>query len=390
LSVSILAGPSVPALLQQITATKTKVRLGLLTSAGSRAKQPGESETTQLIVEELWPSSAEHGYDPARIAEQIRAIADKGLIDHLMIECGVETPAMAFASLFVPGGETGHALAGVAALTNSVLAIAPSTLLNELIHRRGAAENVSLGFITEQLEFVDVIVLESTQNHSDSGLARAVATTLNPRALVLDLSESTLKELLANTASFDFAAALDSAGWRRLIDESLTEPMTRLEKVSAFAYRARTPFHPERFWNLLRDGLSGVFRAKGFFWLATRMDLVGGLNLAGAESHCAAAGQWWAARDEYTRQHEMPERTQKEWKEPFGDRRQAIAFMTLDLDPDILKAKLDACLLTDAEVTAGADSWQALTDPFPSWSHHSHDHECDHDHESDEHDCCHH
>jgi hypothetical protein len=138
----------------------------------------------------------------------------------------------------------------------------------------------------------------------------------------------------------------------------------------------------------LQNTIPGVFRAKGFFWLATRMDAVGGLNLAGVESHCAMAGNWWASRDERIRKSEMPERTRKAWREPFGDRRQAIAFMGVDFDPASLRAELDACLLTDFEAAAGAGSWQSLTDPFPCWSHHDHGH--DHGHDCDQHDCCEH
>src|SRR5256886_9013564 len=43
-------------------------------------------------------------------------------------------------------------------------------------------------------------------------------------------------------------------------------------KVTAFSYHARRPFHPDRFATLLQKGLRRVFRAKGFFWLATRME----------------------------------------------------------------------------------------------------------------------
>ena len=80
-----------------------------------------------------------------------------------------------------------------------------------------------------------------------------------------------------------------------------------------------------------------MFRAKGFFWLATRMDIVGGLNIAGSECHYSPAGQWWAANDheEHSGHAEIPDRLKKEWAEPFGDRRQAIAFMGIDLDSPI-------------------------------------------------------
>ena len=79
------------------------------------------------------------------------------------------------------------------------------------------------------------------------------------------------------------------------------------------------------------------------------------------------------------RQAEMPERSRKEWQEPFGDRRQSFAIMALDTDRNILQAQLDACLLTEAEMAGGPNSWFHFADPFPSWpSHaHAHDHACD-------------
>jgi hypothetical protein len=70
--------------------------------------------------------------------------------------------------------------------------------------------------------------------------------------------------------------------------------------------------------------------------------------------------------------------------EPFGDRRQAIAFMGIDLNSAELSEQLDACLLSASEMSSGVDSWATLSDPFPAWSAKTHDHECD------DHDCCHH
>jgi G3E family GTPase len=156
--------------------------------------------------------------------------------------------------------------------------------------------------------------------------------------------------------------------------------------VTTFVYRARRPFHPEKFWNLIQNPFLGVFRAKGFFWLASRMSMVGGLNIAGSECHYSPAGQWWAANahDNHSHHPEIPDRLKKEWEEPFGDRRQAIAFMGIDADAADLSAQLNACLLSDSEMASGEQSWATLPDPFPSWSPKTHDHECE------DHDCCHH
>jgi G3E family GTPase len=166
------------------------------------------------------------------------------------------------------------------------------------------------------------------------------------------------------------------------------EPSVRRsdQGVTNFVYRARRPLHPEKFWNLIQRPFPGVFRAKGFFWLATRMSNVGGLNIAGSECHYSPAGQWWAANAHanYSEHGEIPDRLKKEWVEPFGDRRQAIAFMGIDLDSTDLSARLDACLLNESEMKSGERSWAKLPDPFPAWSAKTHDHECE------EHDCCHH
>jgi G3E family GTPase len=359
LSVSIVAGPSADGLVQQIGIINDKQ--GLILRAGS-----------------LSPEGQ-------RALEQISAIAEQGEVAHLIIECDSHMPAVAYASLLLS-----PPLTQTARLTKTVLAIRPSDLVDSLI-RVAKVELGSPCFLAEQLEFVNNIVLDGGNEDPDSKRARDISTALNPRALVSDLSPETVKGLLdsAETTLFDFAAAVDGAGWRQLIDGEIL-PHGEESGIASFAYRARRPFHPGRFWTLLQDGLPGLFRAKGFFWLAPRMDLVGGLNLAGAELHCAGAGQWWAARDDHARQHHMPERTRKEWKEPFGDRRQAIAFIGLDIDREACKTQLDACLLTDSEMAAGPESWATLTDPFPSWAAHSHTHECEHDRESGDHECCHH
>jgi G3E family GTPase len=65
--------------------------------------------------------------------------------------------------------------------------------------------------------------------------------------------------------------------------------------ISSFVYYARRPFHPGR---LLHDALSrqwgGVLRSKGFFWLATRHDVMGLWQSAGGawqgEPRCGADG----------------------------------------------------------------------------------------------------
>ena len=380
MSVSIAAGPGVTAFFDAISAAPTRHRTGLVTSSTRDASKG-------LTVFHLPPES-----DPDRIVNEIRVIAGKHTVDHLIIECEPDRPPMAYASLFVGAPDAPQILNDVSRLTTTVFAIQPAALLGAILSR--GKNSLPACFIAEQIEFVSHIFLEGSSGDHDCELARSIALALNPRAQVSPLSPVTLEKWHDRRGiSFDFEAALNAAGWRQLLDAE--QPILIPDKkISAFGYCARRPFHPERFWDLLQQNWHGVFRAKGFFWLASRMNEVGGLNLAGSELHCASAGVWWATRDHSSREFEMPDRTRAEWKEPFGDRRQSFAIMALDVDRTTLETPLDACLLTDAEMTGGSDSWKKFSDPFPSWSTHSHahhhDHECDHHHGSEEHDCCHH
>lgn len=364
LSVSIAAGPAVTAFLDTIVSAKT----GLLTSTRTEASR-------NLTFFRQPPES-----NPDQIVKEIRAIADKRAIEHLIIECEPDRPPMAYASLFATADHLPQTLIA------TVFVIQPADFLDAILGR--GTNSLPACFLAEQMEFVSHIFLDAASGDRDFDLARSIAHALNPRAEVSLLSSAGVKlsQHLSPT-SFDFEAALAGAGWRQLLDGVAPASITD-DRITALAYEARRPFHPGRFWELLQKNLGGVFRAKGFFWLATRMEEVGGLNLAGAELHCASAGAWWATRDQSVREAEMPERTRSEWEEPFGDRRQTFAIMALDVNRNTLQSQLDACLLSDEEMAEGPESWKNIADPFPSWSSHAHHHH--HDHDSEEHDCCHH
>lgn len=363
MSVSIVAGPAANALL---------ARLEL--SPRTMVEQPA-------------------GASPDQVIERIRSLAGQGGVNDLIIQCEPDRPPMAYASLFA-ANDPDSSLAKVARLTTSAFAIETKTFLDAILQR--AADSVPACFMAEQMEFVDRIVFDN--GSPDFDLARSIASALNPRAQVSRLNDvNTDWWKSAPERSFDFNASLAGAGWRQLLDGD-QEKRTTDSRVTALGYSSWRPFHPERFSNFLRQK-SHVFRAKGFFWLASRMNEVGGLNLAGADLHCSSAGGWWATRDARSRETEMPEHARQQWKEPFGDRRQTFAVMALDVDQQNLKSALDACLLTDAEMSLGPEQWKHFADPFPSWSHHHHhhSHECDHEHEhehehdgEDEHHCCQH
>ena len=377
LPVSIVAGPDARALVHVVVSRGAKCRFGLLASSSA------DSETIhdELMVEQLVAAKG-GGYDPEQIRAQISAIAEKALIEHLIVECDSKTHPIALASLFLPDGAPGQQFLEVARLSSILFAIDAKTLLNSIVSGNDVPGVTSSCILADQVECADTVMLNGEPAGRDFKRARAVVSALNPSVRIIQRSPGTVSpKLLDAGRSFDFEAVLAGAGWRKMMEG---EPHAGRgdEGVTKFVYRARRPFHPEKFWNLIQKPFSDVFRAKGFFWLASRMDVVGGLNIAGAECHYSPAGQWWAAHDSHPA--EIPDRLKKEWAEPFGDRRQAIAFMGIDLNWAELSARLDACLLSASEMTLGELGWATLPDPFPAWSARTHDHECD------DHDCCHH
>jgi G3E family GTPase len=112
-------------------------------------------------------------------------------------------------------------------------------------------------------------------------------------------------------------------------------------------YQARRAFVREKFHALLATGLPGVVRAKGFFWIQEQPDEMGFLSLAGGAVRSDFLNYWWATLVETGKaaRSDVPEKVERLWHEPHGDRRQELVFIGTDLDEPALRAALDQCLV---------------------------------------------
>jgi G3E family GTPase len=311
------------------------------------------------------------------LLREVAKLAQEGRFDYLLIEStGVSEP-LPIAMTFTLEAEEGQTLAHVARLDTMVTVVDGPAFFDEfgsqdMLLDRGMAlgeedERTIADLLVDQVEFADVILLNKTDlmDADDVGALEGVLRHLNPVAKIIrtERSQAPLSELL-NTGRFDMEKASSSAGWLRELQGHHT-PETEEYGIASFVWRARKPLHPERFWDMMNDEWDGVLRSKGFFWLATRPEVAYQWSHAGGSCTFEPAGRWIASIP--LEERDAHDIDLSRWDDTWGDRVQEIVIIGAEMDRDDLTRRLDACLLTDAELKRGWDAWTTLPDPFPTY-----------------------
>ncbi|MFI6159835.1 GTP-binding protein [Micromonospora haikouensis] len=312
---------------------------------------------------------------------EVARLARLGRFDYLLIESSGISEPMPVAATFAFGVEGGQVLDDLARLDTTVTVVDAAGLLamieaGESLEARGLAayEGDDRGIadlLVDQIEFADVLVVNKTDlvGAADLKVVEALLTRLNPAARQVRAVHGRVPPAeVLDTGRFDLERAETAPGWVAELNGGHV-PETEEYGISSIVFRDHRPFHPQRLWRLLAEGVDGygVVRSKGFLWLASRPDVQALWSQAGPTGRCdplgvpvVASGQWPQDPDERA---ELESR----WHPVFGDRQQELVLIGVHLDGDGLRAALAACLLTDTEIAAGEDAWRALPDPFPRW-----------------------
>jgi len=315
---------------------------------------------------------------------EVAELAKAGRFDYVLIESSGISEPLPVAETFTFRDELGVSLSDLARLDTLVTVVDALSFPQEYLAANtlldvGATtdeediRNVS-NLLTEQVEFANIILVNKTDLVSPDDLKAlmAVLRHLNRSARIIPIEQGRVdNDAVFNTGLFDFEQASQSAGWlAELRGEHV--PESEAYGIESFVYRARRPFHPERFWQFLHTPWPGggrLLRSKGLFWLASRYEAAGEIAQAGGILHYGAAGHWWAsvAPEHWPEDEASREAILAEWDAEVGDCRQEIVFIGQSLDTKNAIDLLDACLLTDAEMHMGPEAWAALSDPFPQW-----------------------
>jgi G3E family GTPase len=317
------------------------------------------------------------------LLKEVSRLANENRFDYLLIEStGVSEP-LPVAQTFTFADENGYSLESLTRLDTMVTVVDACNFLSQFHDADSLAEHdLAIGeedertiadLLIGQVEFADVIVINKIDLVLPAEYAelKTILRRLNPSARILTAERGNvpLSEVLA-TNLFDMEKAQTSAGWIQELNQVHT-PETEEYKIGSLVFRSRRPFHPERFWNFVRNDWPGLLRSKGFFWLATRNDIIGGWSQAGGSAEHRPVGIWWAAvpKDRWPTEKEVRDYIEKAWISPFGDRRQELVFIGQDLLKAEMLAALQGCLLDDEEINLRADQWQTrFSDPFGSWT----------------------
>lgn len=312
---------------------------------------------------------------------EVKRLAQAGRFDHLVIEStGISEP-LPVAETFTFEDEGGESLSAYARLDSMITVVDGFNFLRDYrsaddLQSRGESlgaqdERSVVDLLVDQIEFCDLLVLNKTDLLSPAQLhqLKGMLQALNPHALIVNSEFGQVPlDCLLNTGRFDFDRAAQAPGWlQTLRGEHL--PESEEYGIRNFVYRARRPFHPQRFWHAVNHQLDNVIRSKGYFWLASRPEYAAMWSQAGAVARQGYAGRWWVSvpRTEWPQDADSLNFIAEQWQEGTGDARQELVFIGIEMDEKSVRAALDHALLTPQEMAAGPEQWITLADPVPAW-----------------------
>lgn len=317
------------------------------------------------------------------LLEEVSKLAREGRFDYLLIEStGISEP-LPVAETFTFRDEAGQSLADIARLDTMVTVVDGLSFLADYqaaasLASRGetmgeADERSITDLLIEQVEFADVILISKIDliSSDERQELTAILKRLNAQAEIVPMIMGAVAlEKILDTGRFDFEKAAQAPGWLKELRGDHV-PETEEYGIASSVYRARRPFHPQRFFSFIdQPWVNGnLLRSKGYFWLASKHEDAGSWSQAGGLMRYGFAGRWWrfVPKNQWPQDPESTDAIMKNWTEASGDCRQELVLIGQNIDFTRLTAELDECLLTDDEMALGIEGWRLFLDPFGAW-----------------------
>jgi G3E family GTPase len=232
------------------------------------------------------------------------------------------------------------------------------------------ALDLAATLMVEQMRFANVILLTKTDVVPRESLARMLPALrrFNLQAATGLSSYAGLPLDQLHSVPPPDPAALSELAERR----GLKAGPATVDTIGATIFTERRPFHPQRLHQLCQTGLgTGLYRTKGFLWLASRPGHVLLWQQAGSQLSLELHGLWKAELVHNREGKLLPEEVAALRQQlaggssMFGDRHHEITIIGLERERDSFTAGLRQCLCSDGEIAA----WQkgvTFADPWPT------------------------
>ena len=224
--------------------------------------------------------------------------------------------------------------------------------------------------LAEQIAFASVIILTKIDTVPEPNVEAQVQIlqALQPQATIgLSAQAGILLPQLETTPAPKLSVLENRAN-----EFGLTQQSATVDSVDAIVIRDPRPFHPERLHEACRNKMgTGLYRTKGFLWLASRPRDVLLWQQSGSQIALELTGLWRAElahnRDGKLLAEEIEHlKALLKTKHPlFGDRHNELTLIGLKADRESFASSLQDAFCTNNEISA----WQrgeTFPDPWPS------------------------
>jgi len=225
------------------------------------------------------------------------------------------------------------------------------------------------GVLAEQLAFASVIVLTKTDTQPREVLDRQlrILRALRPGvAIAFSAHGGLLPGQLEGIPAPRKSVMASRARKLGLPDRDVT-----LAGVECTVFREQRPFHPQRLYEVCRRKLgTGLYRAKGFLWMASRPGQVLLWQQSGSQVALEMTGIWRAEIAANREGRLLPEELEilaerlRDAHPVFGDRHQELSLIGLRQAREDFEKALHGALCTDDEVEAWLRG-EEFPDPWP-------------------------
>jgi len=301
---------------------------------------------------------------------EVERLAKENRFDYLLIEStGISEPVPVAQTFSFVDEESGIDLSRFSYIDTMVTVVdafnffkdfgSPETLMDrELTDMEGDYRTI-VNLLTDQVEFANVIVLNKVDLVEKDHLMtlKKVIQKLNPSAKIIETTYSKIEpEQILNTGLFDFEEAEQSAGWIEELQKAEHTPESEEYGIGSFVFRSKKPFDPKRFWHYVQERFpTSIIRSKGLFWLASRPDQALTWSQAGGSLNTDYAGVWWSSMPQEKRMQyhafvQNQEHIKSSWDKDFGDRKNELVLIGIEMDIAKIRSELSDCLLSDEEL----------------------------------------